>query len=139
MIFQTPSLIIIMKKFLFITICMLFCVVAVASDRIHINVLNEITSQQAQQHPYPWTISTYKHTDYRGVTSVKYFVFADGIRHESRIILTRKKEHGCPWMAEINGRAYFVDFDGFGDYESLKTGDKGVLKYDDDRLYFYKE
>ena len=128
-----------MKKIVFIFVALLSCLYCVAEDRYHINVLNEISYQQAQTYPKQWEISRYTYTDPRGVSTTRYFLSAPNIRHNSEIVLTRAKSNGCPWQARINSNTYFIDFDGFGDYDSLRVGDRGTLKYDGDRLYFYKE
>lgn len=111
----------------------LFCY---AENRYHINVLNEISSQQAQNHPRPWEISIYTYTNPIGIRTTKYFVFAQSIKHNSQIILEREKRSPYPWVVKINGYTYYADFD---NSDELQVGDSGVLKYEGDRLYFYKE
>lgn len=125
-----------MRKIILVSLLILSAIVAFAEDKYHINVLNEISSQTAKSYPKQWEISTYRHTDYRGVTTTRYFIFAPNIKHGSQIKLTGAKGSGSPWKASINGQTYYVDFNTSND---LKVGDEGVLKYNGDRLYFYSE
>ena len=121
-----------MKKFLFLFVGLFFALNMLAEDRYGINILNEISYQQAQNYPKQWEISTYKYTNPYGQTSTRYFIFAPSIKHNSTIVLIRAKQPGCPWQVRIDGRSYYADFRSSND---LKVGDEGVLKYDGDRLY----
>lgn len=125
------------RKFLLLLFSLCICLLAKAEEKYHINVLNEISYEQAQRYERKWEISTFTHEDYnRGVTRTRYFLFAKGIKHNSEIVITASKKAGCPWLVSINGSTYYASFN---DDENLKVGDKGVLKYNGDRLYFYKE
>lgn len=104
-----------------------------AERKYHINVLNEISAQQAKNHPRPWSVSKYTHTDAQGRTVTKYFDFAPSIKHNSSLVIIKAKNSPYPWQVRINGSFYYADFD--SDYE-LRVGDEGVLKYNGDRLYF---
>ena len=128
-----------MKKLLFIiALCFTFNLVAIAGDRYRINVLKEISYNQAQIYPRKWEISTYTYKNYNnGYTQTRYFIFAPNIKHESTIKVTRKKGNACPWMVSINGQTYYADFVNDGD--EIKVGDEGVLKYDGSTLYFVKD
>lgn len=125
-----------MKQVLTILIALFFAINAVAEDKYAINILNEISYQQAQNYPKQWEISTYKYTNPYGQTSIRYFIFAPSIKHDSSIELVRAKKPGCPWEVRINGYSYFADF---STSNELKVGAKGVLKYNGDRLYMYVE
>lgn len=98
--------------------------------------MNEINYQQAQSNPRQWEISKYSYTNPYGQTVVKYFILAPNIKHGSEIVIEKEKKSPYPWQVRINGSFYFADFDNSSD---LRVGDQGVLKYDGDRLYFYKE
>ena len=127
-----------MKKLLFIiALCFTFNLVAIAGERYRINVLKEISYNQAQNYPRKWEISTYSYKGYDGRTQTRYFIFAPNIKHESTIKVTRKKGNACPWMVSINGQTYYADFVNDGD--EIKVGDEGVLKYDGSTLYFVKD
>lgn len=125
-----------LKRVVFVIVCFLGVFNAVGEDRYHINVLNEINYQQAQSYPRQWEISKYSYTNPYGQTVVKYFIFAPNIKHSSEIVIEKEKKSPYPWQVRINGSFYFADFDNSSD---LRVGDQGVLKYDGDRLYFYKE
>lgn len=127
-----------MKKLLFIiALCFTFNLVAIAGDRYRINVLKEISYNQAQNYPLKWEISIYSYTGYDGRTQTRYFIHAPNIKHESTIKVTRKKGNAYPWMVSINGQTYYADFVNNGD--EIKVGDEGVLKYDGSTLYFVKD
>lgn len=123
-----------MKKVLTLIIGLFLTFSVFARDRYAINILNEISYQQAQSYPKQWEISKYTYRNPYGQTSTRYFISAPSIKHESDIELVRAKKPGCPWEVRINGRSYFADFRTSND---LKVGDKGVLKYDGDWLYMY--
>lgn len=123
-----------MKKFILLLLCMSFSICIFANERYHIKVLREISYQQAQTYERKWEISTYSYTVNGMNIHKKYYLFAEGIQHGSSIIIQNKK-NGLPWEVRIDGRSYYASFE---DEEELRVGDKGVLKYDGDRLYFYK-
>lgn len=125
-----------MKKILISLLGLFFFICAYAEDRYHIKILNEISYQQAQNHVKPWEISKYTYTNPQGVSTTKYFIFAPSIKHGSSITLKKAEKPPYPWQVSIDGKAYYANFD---DERVLRVGDKGVLKYDGDRLYFYKE
>lgn len=107
-----------------------------AEDRFHIDVLNEISYQQAQTYPKQWEISTSTFVNPQGVRTTKYFIFAPNIKHNSTIVIDRAKKSPYPWCVSINGYSYYANFD---DEYKIRVGDTGVLKYDGDRLYFYRK
>ena len=125
-----------MRRPILIILCLFISLCTYASDRYHINVLNEISAQQAKTYPKQWEISKYTYTNPQGISTTKYFLFAPSIKHNSSISVDRAKTLPYPWRVTINGMSYFADFD---EGDQISVGDKGVLKYDGDRLYFYKE
>ena len=127
-----------MKKLLFIiALCFTFNLVAIAGDEYRINVLTEISYNQAQNYPRKWEISTYTYESYDGHTQTRYFIFASNIKHESTIKVIKKKGIACPWTVDINGYTYYADFG--SDENEIKVGDEGVLKYNGRTLYFVKD
>lgn len=125
-----------MKKIVFLLLCMCSSIGVFAEEKYHINVLREISLQQAQDYERKWEISTYTYTDAYGRSKTRYFLFAANIKHNSEIVLERAKQPGCPWQVRINGSFFYADFSSYND---LKVGDSGVLKYEDGRLYLYIE
>lgn len=125
-----------MKRLLIILVGFFCCLCVFCEERYHINVLNEISYQQAQTYPKPWQISKYSYTNPFGQTITKYFIFAPNIKHESKLIIEKEKRSPYPWQVRINGSFYYADFDNSSE---LRVGDQGILKYDGDRLYFIKE
>lgn len=125
-----------MIRLILIFISVVFFISAYASERYHINVLQEISYQQAKSYPKQWEISKYTYTNPQGVSTTRYFIFAPSIRHNSIITVDKIKKSPYPWRVTIDGKSYFADFEG---EDEIQVGDKGVLKYDGDRLYFYKD
>lgn len=125
-----------MKKIIVLFISLFFYISAFAVDKYKIKVLNEISYEQAQAHPRQWELTTYTNTNARGITTTRYFLFANSIKHNSDIVLLKTKQDTCPWLVRINGSLYYANF---RDEDELKAGDAGLIKYNGDVLYFYKE
>ncbi|MDO4200999.1 MAG: hypothetical protein Q4D25_02570 [Bacteroidales bacterium] len=127
-----------MKKLLFIfALCFTFNHFAIAGEEYKINVLVEISYDQAQNYPRKWEISTYTYKNSDGYTQTRYFIFAPNIKHDSTIKVTRQKGKACPWTVIINDKTYYADF--INNDDKIKVGDVGVLKYNGDTLYFVKD
>lgn len=125
-----------MKKIIILLFSLCFYINTFAEEKFHVRVLNEISYQQAQFYERKWEISTFTYTNPLGTTTTRYFLFAPSIKHNSKLIIIGSKRPDCPWKVRINGSFYYASFD--NDSE-LKVGDKGVLQYNGNTLYFLKE
>ena len=123
-----------MKKIIVLLLALCLHIYVYSEERYHIKVLNEISYQQAQNYEKKWEISTYTFTNAQGISTTRYFIFANSIEHNSSIVLESSKQSTCPWSVRIDGRFYYAEFTSD---EELEVGDRGVLKYDGSRLYFY--
>ena len=107
-----------------------------ADSKYRIKVLHEISYQQSKDYPKKWEISIYTHTNTTGTSITRYFLPANSIKHDSKIILINKKQSTCPWKVLIDGSYYYAEFN---NEEELQAGDEGVVKYEGNVLYFYKD
>lgn len=124
-----------MKKNIILLFSLCFYINTFAEGKFHVRILNEISYQQAQSYERKWEISIFTYTNPQGISTTRYFLFAPGIKHNSELII-KSKRPDCPWQVLINGSFYYASFD--NDRE-LKVGDKGVLQYNGNTLYFLKE
>lgn len=125
-----------MKKIIILLFCLCFYINAFAEEKFHVTVLNEISYQQAQSYERKWEISTFSYVNSRGTITTRYFLFAPGIRNNSELIIVKSRRPDCPWQVRINGSSYYASFD---NDKELEVGDKGVLQYNGNILYFFKE
>ncbi|MBR5117589.1 MAG: hypothetical protein IK100_02945 [Muribaculaceae bacterium] len=130
-----------MKKTLVILLlCLTTSFFSIASDKIRISVLKEISEHVAKSYPFPWQVSTYKYsyqTHYGGkvYTSIRYFIFSSEEFNQNSSIEIIAKRDGAPWEVRINGSSHYASF---SDDDEIRAGDTGVLIYEGKTLYFVK-
>ena len=126
-----------MKKLFFtILFVLISSVLAIARDQYSIQLLKEISYNQAQEYPLKWQISTFKYSN-GTIEITRYFVpTSNKIEHDSNIVITKSPSATCPWEVRVNGVPYYASI---RNDNEIKVGDRGVLKYDGSYLYFVKE
>lgn len=127
-----------MKKIILILIfCLTSCISAIAGDLIRISLLKEVDESVAKAYPKQWEVSTYSYSftgvNGSGYKTIRYFIPAENVKHNSRIVFTDKVE-GSPWEVRINGKYYYADLS-ISDSENRTVGDTGTLLYVDGDLY----
>lgn len=125
-----------MKKIIILLFSLCFFTDTFAEDKFRIEVLREISYQYAQSYPRKFEIAKFTYTNPLGVTTTRYFIGAEGIKHNSELVIINSKGNDCPWRIRINGNSYYARFD---DDDELNVGDEGVLRYEGTTLYFLKD
>lgn len=123
-----------MKRVLFLSLflAMIPFVNLFAGERFRIKkILKEINPKQAEAYN-PILVSTFT-VIIDGYQVVKRYFIDDSYAPEqdSHAKVIESKSSAQPWLLSINGRNVYVEF---RDDTGLRTGDKGVIRYDYDDL-----
>ena len=124
-----------MKKVLFLSFFFLIMpfVSVIAEERFRIDkVLKEISAEQSKSYNSLF-VSTYTSYSINGsLISKRYFVTASSPRHNAAAKVKQAEASEHPWLLEIDGRSVYVQFK---NDSGLSSGDRGVIKYENDTLY----